>query len=37
MPLQAPLARAFRVSRDNRWIVFYRTEAEADIWLMSLE
>jgi Tol biopolymer transport system component len=37
MPLQAPLARAFRVSRDNRWIAFYRTEAEADIWLMSLE
>jgi Tol biopolymer transport system component len=29
--------RRFRLSRDNRWIVFFRSEIEADIWLMSLE
>ncbi len=30
-------ARSFRLSRDNRWIVFSHSEAEADIWLMSLD
>ena len=29
--------RQFRVSRDNRQIVFLRSENEADIWLMSPE
>ena len=29
--------RQFRVSRDNRQIVFLRAETEADIWLMSPE
>jgi hypothetical protein len=29
--------RQFRVSRDNRWIVFLRAESEADVWLMSPE
>ena len=29
--------RQFRVSRDDRQIVFLRTEHEADIWLMSPE
>jgi Tol biopolymer transport system component len=29
--------RHFRVSRDNRTIVFLRSENEADIWLMSPE
>ena len=29
--------RQFRVSRDNRQIVFLRAENEADIWLMSPE
>jgi serine/threonine protein kinase len=31
------LVRSFRLSRDNRWIAFFRSEAEADIWLMSLD
>ena len=30
-------SRQFRVSRDNRQIVFLRSENEADIWLMSPE
>ena len=29
--------RQFRVSRDNRQIVFLRAENEGDIWLMSPE
>jgi Tol biopolymer transport system component len=29
--------RHFRVSRDNRTIVFLRSENEADIWLMTPE
>jgi serine/threonine protein kinase len=29
--------RQFRVTRDNRQIVFLRFENEADIWLMSRE
>ncbi len=29
--------RQFRITRDNRHIVFLRNEAQADIWLMSPE
>ena len=29
--------RQFRITRDNRQLVFLRNEAQADIWLMSPE
>ena len=29
--------RQFRITRDNRHLVFLRNEAQADIWLMSPE
>jgi WD40 repeat protein len=29
--------RHFRISRDNRQLVFLRSEAEADVWLLSLD
>jgi len=41
LPIGAPVGignqRRFRLSRDNRWITFFRSDVEADIWLMSLE
>jgi len=36
-PRQVLNQRQFRLSRDNRWIVFLRGENEGDIWLMSPE
>jgi hypothetical protein len=36
-PARSLHERHFRLSRDDRQIVFQRTESEADIWLMSLE
>jgi Tol biopolymer transport system component len=30
-------ARPFRLTRDNRTIVFCRSETESDVWMMSLE